>query len=73
MKEPVEVQIIEEKDINTFSNQPKNCNTCKTGKEAYEKVRKTQKILVFISFYFIFATIYGTVKLIKDLLQYFGY
>ena len=37
------------------------------------EVRKTQKILILVSLYFLFATIYGTVKLIKDLLLYFGY
>lgn len=73
MREPIDAQIIDEKDINLNSNQPKKCNTCKTGNEAKEKVRKTQKILILISFYFLFATIYGTIKLIKDLLLYFGY
>jgi hypothetical protein len=73
MKESVEAQIIDEKDINTIPNEPKKCNTCKTGKDAYDKVRKTQKILVLVSFYFLFATIYGTVKLIQELLQYFGH
>ena len=73
MKESVEAQIIDEKDINTIPNEPKKCNTCKTGKEAVNKVRKTQKILILVSLYFLFATIYGTVKLIKDLLLYFGY
>ena len=73
MKESVEAQIIDEKDINTIPNEQKKCNTCKTGKEAVNKVRKTQKILILVSFYFLFATIYGTVKLIKDLLLYFGY
>ena len=73
MKESVEAQIIDEKDINTIPNKPKKCNTCKTGKEAVNKVRKTQKILIAVSFYFLFATIYGTVKLVKDVLHYFGY
>jgi hypothetical protein len=73
MKEPIDAQIIEEKDINLTQNQPKNCKTCKTGKEAEQQVRKTQKILILISVYFLFATIYGTIKLVKDLLQYFGY
>ena len=73
MKESVEAQIIDEKDINTIPNEPKKCNTCKTGKEAVNKDRKTQKILILVSLYFLFATIYGTVKLIKDLLLYFGY
>jgi hypothetical protein len=73
MKESVEAQIIDEKDINPILNEPKKCNTCKTGKEAKDKIRKTQKILILISFYFLFATIYGTVKLIKDIVHYFGY
>lgn len=73
MKKSVEAQIIDEKDINTIPNEPKKCNTCKTGKEAVNEVRKTQKILILVSLYFLFATIYGTVKLIKDLLLYFGY
>ena len=73
MKESVEAQIIDEKDINTIPNEPKKCNTCKTGKEAVNKVRKTQKFLILVSLYFLFATIYGTIKLIKELLLYFGY
>ena len=73
MKEPVDAQIIDEKDINKIPDEPKKCNTCKTGKEAVNKVRKTQKILILVSLYFLFATIYGTIKLIKELLLYFGY
>lgn len=74
--ETVEGEIIDVTEINknVVPEPPKKkCKTCKQGKEAVSSVRKTQKILVFASLYILFAGIYGTIKLIKDILNYFGY
>jgi len=68
--ETIEGQIIEERDIiEVTSEQPtqpeKECKTCKQ-----KGLTKGQWIMLSASFYILFAAIYGTIKIIKELLQY---
>jgi hypothetical protein len=66
--EPFEGQIIEEKDIiYDIPEQPKKeCKTCKS-----KKLSKTHWLIMIGSFYLLFASVYGTVKLIKELINLF--
>ena len=69
---PIEGQIIEEKDINVvdveLNDEPtKECKTCKQ-----KTLTPGQWGMALLGVYLIFASIYGTVKLIKDLLFFFG-
>ena len=68
--ETVEGQIIEERDIiDVTPEQPeqpeKECKTCKQ-----KKLTNGQLAMVISSFYILFSSIYGTIKLIKDLITY---
>jgi hypothetical protein len=66
--EPFEGQIIEEKDIiyGTPEQPKKECKTCKS-----KKLSKTHWLIMIGSFYLLFASVYGTVKLIKELINLF--
>ena len=67
MEDVIETQIIEEKDIiDIVPEQPeKECKSCKQ-----KKLTNGQLAMVSASFYILFSSIYGTVKLIKDLLNF---
>lgn len=64
--ETVEGQIIEERDIiDVTPEQPeKECKTCKQ-----KKITKEQLVMLFASFYILFAAIYGTIKIIKEIIN----
>ena len=59
MKESIETQIIEEKDIIE-----EECKTCKQ-----KGLTKGQMIMLSASFYILFSSIYGTIKIIKELIN----
>ena len=68
--ETVEGQIIEERDIiDVTPEQPeqpkKECKTCKQ-----KGFTNGQLSMLFAAFYILFAAIYGTIKIIQELLQY---
>jgi hypothetical protein len=67
MKEPIETQIIEERDIiDVTPEQPeKECKTCKQ-----KGLKPSQWSMIIASFYILFSSIYGTIKLIKDLISF---
>ena len=67
MEDVIETQILEEKDIIDITpEQPeKECKSCKQ-----KKLTNGQLAMVSASFYILFSSIYGTVKLIKDLLNF---
>lgn len=44
----------------------KKCGSCK------KKLSNTQITMAILSFYILFASIYGTIKLIKDIISIFG-
>jgi hypothetical protein len=64
--ETVEGQIIEERDIiDVTPEQPeKECKSCKQ-----KGITKGQFFMLFASFYILFAAIYGTIKIIKELIH----
>lgn len=66
--EQLEGQIIEEKDIiyDTPEQPKKECKTCKR-----KSLSKSHWIIVISSFYLLFASVYGTIKLIKELISLF--
>jgi hypothetical protein len=71
--EPIKGQIIEERDINSvdvesFETPKKECKSCKQ-----KGLTKGQQGLALLGTYLLFASIYGTIKLVKDILNYFGY
>jgi hypothetical protein len=68
--EQVEGQIIEERDIiEVTPEQPKeSCKKCKN-----KGLKRHHVVMIVTSFYILFAAIYGTIKLIKDITHYFGY
>lgn len=68
MKETVETQIIEEKDIiDVIPESPKKeCKTCKQN-----GLTPGQWAMVVSSFYILFAAIYGTIKLVQNILSSF--
>lgn len=66
MNEQFETQIIEEKDIIDVSVEEtkKECKSCKqTG------LKTSQWAMIVSSFYILFSSIYGTVKLVQHLLS----
>jgi hypothetical protein len=65
MKETFDPQIIDEKDIiDVTPEQPeKECKTCKQ-----KNITTGQWLMVLSSFYILFSSIYGTVKLIQNLI-----
>jgi hypothetical protein len=66
--EQLEGQIIEEKDIiYDITEQPKKeCKTCKR-----KSLSKSHWVMVIISTYVLFSSIYGTIKLVKELINLF--
>lgn len=68
MKETFETQLIEEKDIVdvVVEEQNKECNTCKQ-----KSIKPSQLVMIVSSFYILFAAIYGTIKLVQNLLSLF--
>jgi hypothetical protein len=66
--ETVEGQIIEEKDIiyATPEQPKKECKSCKR-----KTLSKTHWTMVISSVYLLFASIYGTIKLIEKLMSLF--
>jgi hypothetical protein len=64
----IEGQIIEEKDIiDVTPEQPKKeCKTCKQ-----KGLTTGQWAMIISSFYILFSSIYGTIKIIKELINYF--
>lgn len=64
--ETVEGTVIDEIEINTDKSpkSTKKCSSC-------GKFRKQQWFLIAISFYILFAAIYGTIKLIHEVQNYF--
>jgi hypothetical protein len=65
MKETFDTQIIEEKDIIdvTPEQEEKECKTCKQ-----KGLTPGQWAMMISSFYILFTSIYGTVKLIQNLI-----
>ena len=71
--ETVEGQIIEERDIidvtpeQTPEQEPEQeeCKSCKQ-----KGITKQQFVMLFASFYILFASIYGTIKIIKEIISY---
>jgi hypothetical protein len=68
--ETVEGQIIGKREIiDVTPEQPKeSCKKCKN-----KGLKPHHVIMIVTSFYILFAAIYGTIKLIKDITHYFGY
>jgi hypothetical protein len=68
MKETVETQIIEEKDIiDVIPESPKEeCKTCKQ-----DGLKLSQWAIIISSFYILFTSIYGTIKLVRNILSIF--
>ena len=68
--ETVEGQIIGKREIiDVTPEQPKEgYKTCKN-----KGLKRHHIIMIVTSFYILFAAIYGTIKLIKDITHYFGY
>jgi hypothetical protein len=62
----LEPQLIDEKDIVMKSPEKKECKSCKR-----KTLSKTHWFMVVSSVYLLFASIYGTVKLIKELINLF--
>ena len=64
--ETVEGQIIEERDIiDVTPEQPeKECKTCKQ-----KGFTNGQLSMLFASFYILFAAIYGTIKIIEEIIH----
>ena len=69
--ETVEGQIIEERDIIdvTLEQPTQHEEECKTCKQ--KGLTKGQWIMLSSSFYILFSSIYGTIKIIKELINYF--
>ena len=66
--ETVEGQIIEGKDvIDVTPKQPEE--TCKKCKN--KGLKSHHIVMIVTSFYILFTSIYGTIKLIKDITHYF--
>ena len=68
MKESIETEIIEEKDIidvtpEKFEQPEEECKTCKQ-----KGLTRGQWIMLSASFYILFAAIYGTIKIIKEII-----
>jgi hypothetical protein len=62
----LEPQLIDEKDIIMKSDEEKKeCKSCKR-----KTLSKTHWFMVISSVYLLFASIYGTVKLINELINY---
>jgi hypothetical protein len=48
-----------------METEQKQCSKCRKG------LNMGQKTMVVVSFYLLFAAIYGTIKLFKDIMEYF--
>ena len=68
--ETVEGQIIEGKDvIDVTPKQPEeSCKKCKN-----KGLKSHHIVMIVTSFYILFTSIYGTIKIIKDITHYLGY
>ena len=68
--EQVKGQIIEERDIiDVTPEQPKeDCKKCKN-----KGLKSHHIVMIVTSFYILFTSIYGTIKIIKDITHYLGY
>ena len=71
--EPIKGQIIEERDINSvdvesIETPQKECKSCKQ-----KTLTNSQWGIAILGIYLIFSSIYGTVKLFKEVISYFGY
>jgi hypothetical protein len=71
--ETIKAQIIEERDINSIDVESietpqKECKSCKN-----KGLTRSQWGIAFLSVYLIFSSIYGTIKLFKEVISYFGY
>ena len=69
MKESIETEIIEEKDIidvtpEKFEQPEEECKTCKQ-----KGLTRGQWIMLSASFYILFSAIYWTIKIIKELIH----
>jgi hypothetical protein len=71
--ETIKGQIIEERDINSvdvesFETPKKECKSCKQ-----KGLTKGQQGIAALGIYLIFSSIYGSIKLVREILNYFGY
>ncbi len=66
--ETIEAQIIEEKDIKTTETINQNIKTEKSGCKSCKKkgLSNTDWLMIILSSYILFSSIYGTIKLIKE-------
>lgn len=60
MKKVIEPQIISEEDIVVTMEKSSSCGSCKS-----KKISKTNTFLLILSFYILFSSVYGTIKLIQ--------
>jgi hypothetical protein len=70
--ETIKGQIIEERDINAIDVKPieqpkKGCKSCKKG------LSKGNWVMLAFSMYILFSSIYGSIKLFKEISIYFGF
>jgi len=68
--ETIKGQIIEERDINSVevTSTEKECKSCKQ-----KGLTNGQKGMAALGIYLVFVSIYGTIKLVREILNYFGY
>jgi len=71
--ETVEGQIIEEKDIKTTENINQNTKDKKSGCKSCKKkgISNTDWLMIILSSYILFSSVYGTIKLFKQLMLLF--
>lgn len=55
-----------ENAVDVSTQEPKKCKKCSKG------MSMGQKTMLIVSFYILFTSIYGTIKLFKDVLTYFN-
>jgi hypothetical protein len=66
--ETVEGQIIEERDIIDVTPENPKQEECKSCKQ--KGLTTGQTIMLFSAFYILFTSIYGTIKIIKEIINY---
>jgi hypothetical protein len=71
--EAIDAQIIEEKDIKTTENINQNTKGEKAGCKSCKKkgISHTDWLMIILSSYILFSSVYGTIKLIKELMLLF--
>lgn len=71
--ETVEGQIIEEKDIKTTENINQNTKDKKSSCKSCKKkgISNTDWLMIILSSYILFSSVYGTIKLFKQLMLLF--